>query len=92
MRNAFIELADGTLQDTKQKQHIESIIGKHLIEDGLLVDSFISKTGSCYLVVAYISITKLDTIDGKAITATKEAIEAELNQHYPHSMLELSLK
>ncbi|WP_057832044.1 cation transporter [Colwellia sp. TT2012] len=92
VRHSFIELAGGTLQNTKQKQHIESIIAKHLSEDGLLVDSYISKTGSCYLVVAYISITKLETIDGKAITATKAAIEAELNQHYPHSMLELSLK
>lgn len=92
VRNAFIELAGGTLQDTKQKQYIESILAKHLSKGGLLVDSYISKTGSCYLVVAYISITKLDTIDGKAITASKEAIEAELNQHYPHSMLELSLK
>ena len=92
VKNAFIELAGGTLQDTKQKQHIESIINKHLSEDGLLLDSYISKTGSCYLVVAYICITKLDTIDGKAITASKVAIEAELNQHYPHAMLELSLK
>ena len=92
VRNAFIELAGGTLQDTKQKEHIESIIGKHLTEDELLVDSYISKTGSCYLVVAYISITKLHTLEAKAIKAVKQAIEAELNQHYPHSLLELSLK
>lgn len=91
VRDSFIEIAGGVLQNQNEKKRIEEILKKHLSSDEILIDSYISKTGSSYLVVAYLSAQSLDKIGLKKILQTKGLIINDLKESYQDAMFEIVL-
>ena len=91
VRDSFIELAGGTLQDKSNRVHIEGILHKHLQQDNALTGSYISKTGSNYLIVAYLDTRCLETLGSGKIKQLKEQIRMELEESYPNIMFEVVL-
>jgi len=91
IRDSFIELAGGTLQDSDSRARIEAILKRHLAQDGLLTGSYISKTGSQYLVVAYLSITEVERLGPDKLQELRRQILAELGQDYPSLLFEAAL-
>ena len=91
IRDSFIELAGGTLQNQVEKETIEGILIKHLPYKELLVDSYISKTGSSYLVVAYLSAQELEKLGFKKITQIKARINKNLKKQHQDFIFEIAL-
>lgn len=91
VKDSFVELAGGTLQNKEEKKAIEDILEKHLSGDNLLKDSYISKTGSSYFVIAYLNAKGLDDIGYEKLEQMKEQTLQRLKQSYQHSMLEVVL-
>jgi predicted Co/Zn/Cd cation transporter (cation efflux family) len=92
IRNAFIEMAGGQLQNQQDYQHIESVISDSLTEQALKQEAlFISKTGSSYLVVISFSAEQLTSIDSDALQTAKNGINQLLSQTYPHIDVEFVL-
>ena len=91
IRDSFIELAGGTLQNQVEKETIEGILIKHLPYKELLVDSYISKTGSSYLVVAYLSAQELEKLGFKKITQIKARINKNLKKQHQEFIFEIVL-
>ena len=82
VRDSFIEIAGGTLQDENEKRNIESIVRSCLPNDELLEDTHISKTGSSYLIIAYFNAQHLESIGYKEVTALNETIREALTSKY----------
>ena len=91
IRNSFIELAGGTLQNQAEKQCIEDVLNNYLSPDKVLLDSYISKTGSNYLVIAYLCTERLDKLGFKQTVALKEQIINDLQKHYQNTTFEMVL-
>lgn len=91
VRDSFIELVGGTLQNKTEKDNIESILNNYLNHTDLLKDSYISKTGSSYLVVAYINVHALNDVGYEKLELIKEQISRKLNESYQNAMLEIVL-
>lgn len=89
-RDSFIEMAGGTLQNKQEKQKIECILHQCLPFNGLK-ESYISKTGSNYFIVAYISAEEIDNIGSKKLEQLKQTTLAVLQQRYQHVMFEVAL-
>lgn len=90
IRDSFVELAGGTLQNEDEKENIESILNEY-IDDDVLQDDFISKTGSSYLVVAYLSGESMEELGPEQLELLKEQILARLKEDYPHAIFEIAL-
>ncbi|MDO6544532.1 cation transporter [Photobacterium sanguinicancri] len=92
VKEAFIELAGGRLQNVDAYEDIESIITQQLSQQETMAHNvFISKTGSSYLVV--LSFTT-EEIDRKGITIfahIKQSLSTKLTAKYPHIDVELVL-
>lgn len=91
IRDSFIEIAGGTLQNQVEKKNIESILENHLSSDDLLTDNYISKTGSSYLVVAYINALALDKVGFEKMQKIKELIIKELKVSHQEVIFEIIL-
>lgn len=91
VRDSFIELVGGTLQNKTEKDNIESILNNYLNHTDLLKDSYISKTGSSYLVVAYINVHALNDVGYEKLELIKKQISRKLNESYQNAMLEIVL-
>ncbi len=91
VRQSFIELAGGILQNQQEKKNIEMILETHLDSNHLLKQSYISKTGSSYLIIAYIDLQKLAHSNYENLSLTKEKIIKKLNEDYPNTLLEFVL-
>ena len=91
VRDSFIELVGGTLQNKTEKENIESILNSNLNHTDLLKGSYISKTGSSYLVVAYINAHALNDVGYEKLELIKEQISKKLNESYQNAMLEIVL-
>lgn len=91
VRDSFIELVGGTLQNETEKDNIESILNTYLNHTDLLKDSYISKTGSSYLVVAYINVHALNDIGYEKLELIKKQISIKLNKSYQNVLLEIVL-
>lgn len=91
VRDSFIELAGGQLQNQQDRAKILAILQAKFGQQGLLKDSFISKTGSSYLVVAYIDSQSLEAMTISDLMVHKQAIMAELAAMYPNSTFEIAL-
>jgi len=89
--HSFIELAGGTLQNSAEKNHIQEILSKYLSAEQILVDDYISKTGSSYLVIAYLCTERLDRLGFKQTLALKEQIINDLQNHYQNTTFEMVL-
>ncbi len=85
IRESLIELAGGALQDNAKREAFEEIIITNMPEALKIENIFISKNGSKYIILIYISTdqafyTKKDIIDAKAkITSILEADHPHLS-------------
>jgi divalent metal cation (Fe/Co/Zn/Cd) transporter len=91
VRDSFVEVAGGTLQNQTDKKNIEDILEKHLSSEKLLIDSYISKTGSSYLVIAYISAQGLEKLGFEKTKQIRELIINNLKENYKESIFEIVL-
>ena len=89
IKDSFIELAGGTLQNKKNKTQIEGILNKYLQGDGLLKGNYITKTGSSYLVVVYLNAATISLAGAEKVTQLRHQIHAELRKHYHNIMFEI---
>ncbi len=90
IKDSFIELGGGTIQDQNQKQSIERTIDE-VILGRIPFHTFITKLGSGYLVVIYIEpIT--ESINVEDFRKIQRAIKSNLQQNYPTIFVELSIK
>ena len=89
IKNAFIELGGGTLQNQQEKQEIEGVIQQQ-VADAFSFDSYISKMGSGYLVVVYVEPEKDITIQDFVLV--QQQIKERLKNDFPVISVEISLK
>ena len=90
IKNAFIELGGGSIQDQKVKQNMESAIEK-IISGQLSFELFITKLGSGYLIIIYVD-AETETINVKELKMIQKKIKEELEKKPPTIFVELSLK
>jgi len=91
VKNSFIELVGGTLQNAEEKEKIEQLLQTNFSVNNLLLKSHISKTGSSYLIIAYLNSHQLDDLGYQKITDMKNKITEQLNNRYPDSLFEMVL-
>ena len=89
IRNAFIELGGGTIQNKEEKQQIEATI-KAVVSNEYTFESFISKIGSGYLIVVYIN-PNAETIHVDDFKLIRQRIKDELKDCYPAIYVETTL-
>jgi len=90
IKNAFVELSGGSIQDQEEKQKIEQMIDK-IVKHKFRYHNFISKIGSGYLVVIYIEPT-MELINVKELKKIHKEVKEKLQEFYPSLLVELSLK
>lgn len=88
IKEGFIELGGGSLQNQESVQQIESIIQNHL-PDGLAIDRcHISKTGSSHLVLIYATSNK-QTIALDKLSQFRKSIHENIDVDFPNSEVEI---
>ncbi len=90
IKNAFIELGGGTVQDQKVKESMENSIEK-IISGQLAFQSYITKLGSGYLIIIYVD-AETETLNVKELRRIQNNIKEELQKNYPTIFVEISLK
>ena len=88
---SFIEIAGGTLQNRKHKLQIEGILDTFLSRIDSQQKNYISKTGSSYLVVAYLNTQAVTATGSEKIEQLRQQIHTELQRHFPNVMFEIVL-
>jgi len=88
IRESVIELAGGTLQDKKKREEFETVINSNMPEIIKIEGIFISKNGSQYIVLIYISSDE-DFYSKKDIIETKDRMKGILSKDYPHLSLDM---
>ncbi|MPY25035.1 cation transporter [Shewanella psychropiezotolerans] len=92
IKEAFVELAGGKLQDEAQHQLIEDKVNRQLELQGISSESLnIGKTGSSYLVIISLSLSKLSGSNSNAVMMMKESLKAELTDEFTFVDVELVL-
>ncbi|CCK77583.1 conserved hypothetical protein [Oleispira antarctica RB-8] len=89
-RDSFVEMAGGTLQNKNEKQKIEAIL-KEVLTFDLMKSSYISKTGSNYFIVAYVSAQDIDEIGFEQLEYLKKETLVALKKNYRYVMFEIAL-
>ncbi len=92
VRDSFIEIAGGTLQNRIEKNKIKEILENYLSPQGLLKNSYISKTGSSYLVVVFINAKDIDKLGYRKIEQIKKNIVCDLKITYQNSLFKIVLE
>ena len=88
IKDGFVELGGGSLQNQEAVQEIEAVI-KSLLPNGLQVNRcHISKTGSSHLVLIYAS-SLTPSIEINTITQYRNSIHDKLDVKYPNSEVEI---
>ena len=90
IRDSFIELSGGALTDSAVTGKISSVVSTY-IQDRDIADLFISKTGSAYLVVAFMNAGFFDKLDGRELLSLKQEVTQALVADYDHVAFELCL-
>ncbi len=88
LKNAFIEIGGGALQNQKEKKQIISIIKENLGKEFIYQQSYINKAGSSYLAVIYLN-SPAHTLKIRALRKTRTNIEAKLKSAYPFTDVEI---
>jgi divalent metal cation (Fe/Co/Zn/Cd) transporter len=88
IRESVIELAGGTLQDQEKREEFETVINSNMPENLRIEGIFISKNGSQYIVLIYIS-TDETFYSRKDIIETKDKITGILSKEHPHLSLDM---
>ena len=90
IRHSFVELAGGALDDPEVTGKIRSVVLKHLA-DGDIANLFISKTGSSYLVVAFMEGGFFDAHVSRGLLRIRQDITDELKNDFDYVSFELTL-
>lgn len=90
IRDSFIELSGGALTDSAVTGKISSVVSTY-IQDKEIADLFISKTGSSYLVVAFMQASFFDRFGGRELLSLKQEVTQALVAVYDHVAFELCL-
>ena len=88
IKESVIELAGGTLQNKEKREEFETVINSNMPEKIKIVGIFISKNGSQYIVLIYIS-TDEAFYSRKDIIETKDRITSILSKEHPHLSLDM---
>ena len=88
IKESVIELAGGTLQNKKKQEEFKKVINSNMPEDLEIEGIFISKNGSQYIVIIYIS-TKEAIYYKKDILEAKEKITCLLEKNHPYISLDI---
>ncbi len=91
IRDSFIEIAGGTLQNRKNKLKIEEILQRFLARVDGQHKNYISKTGSSYLVVAYLNTRAVTAAGSEEIETLRQQIHTELHKLFPNVLFEIVL-
>ena len=79
IREAFVELAGGKVQDDKKHQAIAQKVNQALTDIGLKAESLnISKTGSSYLVIVGLSLDALSNEQSRQVMVVKSSLQGSL--------------
>ncbi|MGF1736533.1 cation transporter [Photobacterium satsumensis] len=79
IKEAFVELAGGKLQNDQQHQEIAQTVNHALSANGLSAASLnISKTGSSYLVIVGLSLESLNQEQSRQVMETKASLQQML--------------
>ena len=90
VKDSFIEVSGGALNDPRVTDKIRSVVSTH-IEDTETADLFISKTGSAYLVVAFMSAEFFSASDPLDLVSLKQEVKRELENEFGYVAFELTL-
>jgi predicted Co/Zn/Cd cation transporter (cation efflux family) len=90
IKNAFIEMGGGTIQDQKIKKNMEDSI-ERIISGQLTFQSFITKLGSGYLIIIYLD-AETETVNVKELREIQVNLKEELQKKYPTIFVEIALK
>lgn len=90
IRKSFIELSGGALDDPKVTEKMRSIVSGH-VGDREIANLFVSKTGSAYLVVAFMQSGFFDAHDSGALLRMRQEARDELKDEFGHVAFELTL-
>lgn len=90
IKDSFIEISGGALNDPTITGKISSVVSTY-IQDKEIVELFISKTGSAYLVVAFIKARFFDTCDSEELLSIKQEVTQALVKDYGYATFELAL-
>lgn len=90
IKDSFIEISGGALNDPTITGKISSVVSTY-IQDKEIVEIFISKTGSAYLIVAFIKASFFDTCDSEELLSIKQEVTQVLVKDYGYATFELAL-
>ncbi|MEN1761406.1 hypothetical protein [Anoxynatronum sibiricum] len=88
IKNSLIEMAGGTLQDHHKRSYFEEVVHQNMPTHILVEDVFISKNGSQYIILVYITTYQPSYLK-KEIIDTKNQIARILQKDHPHLSLEM---
>jgi len=88
IRDSVIELAGGTIQDEEKRKIFETAIYSNMPESLKIEDIFISKNGSKYIIIIYIS-TDETSYERKDIISAKDKITRILIKDHPYISLDM---
>ncbi len=91
IKDSFIELAGGILQDRELKKQIEKVIEKHRTDAFAIHYKYIAKLGSSYLVVIYIKVEDKN-VNIELINNMKEKIMDDLLSSLHTVQLEIVIR
>ncbi|MCK5136375.1 MAG: hypothetical protein KAR19_11355 [Bacteroidales bacterium] len=91
IRESFIELGGGVLQDHESRTQIEKVISENLLPDFKENTNYITKLGSSYLVVIYLTI-RTDRVSVEWIETLREKITNSLVQNFHAINVEIILR
>lgn len=89
IKNAFIELGGGSLQNKAEKEKIESVV-REVIQDQFSFDSFITKLGSGYWIVVYIDFNL--NVEVKKFQELRADLIKVLQKDFETIFVEIALK
>lgn len=89
IRDSFIELTGGTIQNKNDKEEIEIIIDK-TISNMFPYSTFISKVGSSLLVIIFID-QEAENISINEFRTLQHKVEGELQNKFPTTVVEITL-
>lgn len=88
IKEGFIELGVGSVQNAYTKEQIEAVVQKLIPVELEISNCFISKTGSSHLVLIY-ARSKKDQIAISTVNDYRQKLHSEINRDFPNSEVEI---
>jgi len=90
IKNSFIEMGGGSLQNQQEKKEIEEVI-EQVVKDRFTYSTFISKVGSVYLVMIYIELENME-LGLEEYRSVQKEIKQALKENFSTIIVEIALK